>query len=302
MTKKVIIDMDPGIDDVLALIYAIKSKNLDVKAVTAICGNSTLLNTTSNARYVLDLLESSVPLYSGSEKPLVRKLHTAKSHGKEGLGNIKSKKDPKLLNGIAVRKIIEIIKKNPNKITLIALGPLTNIAKAIQKDKKTMRLLKELIIMGGAINTYGNVNKVAEFNFFADPEAASIVVNSGLNIKLVPLNITRKLILTEAAVKSFPKTKFFNALKKIISFQLGLKKGCILHDPLAVCIAANPGKAKAGKFDIQIETKGELTRGMCVVEARENKSKPNVNVIIDIDSRYYLNNFIKTIKKINDAP
>lgn len=303
MMKKIIIDVDPGIDDALALLYAIKSNKFDIKAITTLCGNSSLLNTTSNAKYILDLLNSSIPIYSGSEKPLARKLYIGKVHGDEGLGGIKSKKDPKLLNGMAVNKIIEIIKNNPNEITLIAIGPLTNIAKVIRKDKKTMNLLKEFVIMGGAINTYGNVNRVAEFNFFADPEAASIVINSGLNINLVPLNATRKLVLTEKILKAFPKTKLFNIIQKVVKPYLEYYsknvniKGCILHDPLTVGIVLNPSKSKTEKFDIQIETKGELTQGMCVVELRKKRPKPNVNVVMDIDSRYYLNDFIKTITK-----
>ena len=146
--RKVIIDTDPGHDDAMAIMLAIKSNALDVLALTTVCGNSTIENTTRNARYILNLLgRNDIPVYSGMEKPFKRDLIQAIVHGKSGLDGIDPQNEPKL-TGNAVEKIIESVKANPNEVTLITLGPLTNIASAMQKNPSVMKKVKEIVSMG----------------------------------------------------------------------------------------------------------------------------------------------------------
>src|SRR3989344_4117202 len=163
MKIPVIIDTDPGHDDALAIMLAIKSDMFDIKAITTVAGNSTIENTTRNARYILNLLDrEDIPVYSGAEKPLERKLIKAVVHGRSGLEGIDPKNEPRLTND-AVEKMISIVKDN-SEITIVTLGPLTNIALAIKKNPGIMKKVKEIITMGGAIKVPGNKNRVAEFN------------------------------------------------------------------------------------------------------------------------------------------
>ncbi len=302
---KVIIDTDPGADDALALIYAVNSRKIDIEAITTVCGNSSLLNTTSNAHFILrNLLNTNIQIYSGAENPLELELVTAKSHGKSGLGDIETKKDSSYINNLATIKILEEAKKSGKDLSLITLGPLTNIARAIQEDNKIMKKIKEIYTMGGAINTYGNSNRVAEFNFYVDPHAASIVFDSGIDLTLVPANICRQVILNQEDIQKLPKSKNLDILKKIISpyfkvYKSRGFKGAVLYDPLTVGVFLNRSKMSTEKLDIKIETSGKLTRGMCVPELREYMDKNlNVNVVTKVDSEFYLNDLLENLRKL----
>src|SRR3989344_6601531 len=148
MKRKIIIDTDPGHDDAMAILLAVKSGMFAIQAITTVCGNSTIENTTRNARYIMKLLdETEIPIFSGSSKPLERELIQAVVHGKSGLEGIDPANKAMLTNN-AVDKIISIISNNPYKITLITLGPLTNIATAIQKSPSVMKKVKEIVSMG----------------------------------------------------------------------------------------------------------------------------------------------------------
>jgi inosine-uridine nucleoside N-ribohydrolase len=211
--RPIIIDTDPGHDDAMAIILLQKSGMVDIQAITTVAGNSSIQNVTNNARYIADLVGIKAPIYSGSDKPLNRELIKANVHGESGMDGAKLiKKEP--LNDLAVNKIIEIVKKNPGKISFVVIGPETNIAKAILKEPDLPKLIKELIIMGGAINCPGNKNRTAEFNIFVDPEAADIVFNSGVKIILVPLDVCNQTIMTLA---DFKKIKSKTVAKPIMT-------------------------------------------------------------------------------------
>jgi len=223
--RKVIIDTDPGHDDAMAIMLAIKSNALDVLALTTVCGNSTIENTTRNARYILNLLgRNDIPVYSGMEKPFKRDLIQAIVHGKSGLDGIDPQNEPKL-TGNAVEKIIESVKANPNEVTLITLGPLTNIASAMQKNPSVMKKVKEIVSMGGAIRVPGNKNRVAEFNFFVDPEAAKILFDFPVKKALIPLDVCNKLRLSITDFKMIKNTVLReNLLKMVIPFSKNTQK------------------------------------------------------------------------------
>ena len=193
--RKIIIDTDPGHDDTLAIMLIEKSRLFDILAITTVAGNSTVQNTTNNARYILDLLGSHTPLFSGAASPIKRELTQANVHGESGLAGATIKKQEPL-SGNASDKIIEIVKKNPNQITILTLAPLTNLAQAFQKDPSIIPLIQSVVIMGGAIAVPGNKNRVAEFNIFVDPDAADIVFRSKTQKTLIPLDVCNHVFLS----------------------------------------------------------------------------------------------------------
>ncbi len=193
MKQKVIIDTDPGCDDALALILACLSDKFDIKAITTVAGNAPIELTTCNAWYMLNLVHANnIPLYSGAKKPLNRAYKTDNFFGKSGLGGITAPTQATLTNN-ACQKIVEIVKKYPHEITLITLGPLTNIAQAFMNDEETMNLAKEIIMAGGIIESAGNITATAEFNFYSDPEAVSIVLKSRVKKTILPLDLRDKV-------------------------------------------------------------------------------------------------------------
>src|SRR5215470_4911256 len=188
-TEKIILDTDPGSDDALALMLALNSPELDVRAVTVVPGNVTAAQGLDNALRLVSLANRcDIPVAGGAQHPLFQKLITAEFwHGKNGLANVelpasKCKADPRWAPDL----IIEMVHANPHEITLIPVGPLTNIALALQKDRSIVKLVKEVVIMGGSISG-GNVNAAAEANIYNDPEAAQIVFQAGWPLTMVGL-------------------------------------------------------------------------------------------------------------------
>ena len=298
----VIIDTDPGHDDALAIMLAVKSNMFKIQAITTVAGNSTIENTTRNARFILKLLcREDIPIYSGSEKPLKRNLIKAVVHGESGLEGLDPKNKPNL-TGDAVEKILSIVKSCPNKITLITLGPLTNIAKAIQKNPKIMSKLKEIVIMGGAIRVPGNKNRVAEFNIFVDPEAADMVFRFPVKKTLVPLDacnhVKLNLIDFEQIKNESLKKPILSMMRPYIeniSIDEGIKSA-LMYDPLTVYSIMNPKACKKKDYNILVETKGEITRGMTVAELRKSKKETsNITVVERISEKDFKNDFIRIL-------
>ncbi|MBD3190516.1 MAG: nucleoside hydrolase [Candidatus Heimdallarchaeota archaeon] len=331
--KKLIIDCDPGIDDALAIILAVKSQQLQIDAITTVAGNTSLQNASENVLRILSLLESeTIAVYQGSEKPLEKELLMASEvHGRDGLANTELAINPQITyqDEPAVDFLISHILNHPNEITIIALGPLTNIASCILQEPTFSSKVKELIIMGGAIFEPGNISRTAEFNFFIDPDAAKIVLDSGIKtITLVPLDVTHKVIFTPELLETINQEKaiepqtllefVYNLIKFYHKFYIGVCDfpGCPLHDPLAVTVAIDPSLVKKQKMDVKIATTSEsfsrennqlynpeyeLVRGQTIAELRpgvaQKNAVPNVNVCVDVDSQKVLDFFIKTITK-----
>jgi len=303
MTRKIIIDTDPGHDDAMALMLACKSAELDVIAVTTVCGNSTIENTTRNARFILDFIGcDDIPVYSGAAKPLRQGLVQAVVHGVSGLEGI----DPTGQVGLtedAVDRILNLVKSNPNEITIVTLGPLTNIALAIQKDPKTMRLVKKIVSMGGAINVAGNKNRVAEFNIFVDPEAADVVMRSPIKKTLVPLDACNHVLMQlhdVARINDDASRELLN--KMLVPYIANLEKdtgekGALMYDPLTVFYLLRPTSCQVEEQNVQIETKGEITRGMTVVDRRKvtDGAMKNTTVVMNIESQDFIDCFTETL-------
>lgn len=301
--RKIIFDTDPGHDDALALMLLVKSGLFDIKAVTTVAGNTDVQQTTNNARFLLDLLKVDIPLFSGADKPLKRELVKANVHGKGGLAGADVKKVEKL-NGLAVDKIIEIVRENPGDVSLVVVGPETNIATAFLRDPKLPSLIKEVVIMGGAIEVPGNKNRVAEFNIFVDPEAAKIVFDAPVRKILVPLDRCNEIPLF---LEDFDRLKGSDLHKPIMSmmkhFIKGIAKfegveGALVYDALAAYYLVNPKAYKLEKMDVRIEVKGELTRGMSVVDRRTwGEKEPNLEVVVGIDRDRFVKDFIEILRK-----
>ncbi len=252
-----------------------------------------------------------VPVARGIEKPLLRNNKSeGEVHGKDGLGN-SNLPDPKIkeIDEHAVDFIIKTIMNNPKQITLVPVGPLTNIAVAVIKEPRLKDFVKEVVIMGGAVTTFGNITPESEFNIFTVPEAAKIVFESGFPITLVGLDVTMRTLLTpehldEILEVSTPVTSFVNKIithyMKFYHEVVGVN-GCGMHDPLAVAVAIDRSLVKMRRLFVAVETKGEYTTGETVADLRGSKEggvrSPNMDVCVEVDSDRFMNKFIQLMKK-----
>ena len=305
--KKVMIDCDVGVDDALALILAFHSPELDVKAVTGVNGNVPLDQVFENIQKVLSLIHpKNKPLIAkGADQPLKGKTIYAHSvHGKDGLVGAKINRhegeewwqfSPASADGL----ITMMARQYPDEMTLIATGPLTNLALALQRDREGIGKLKAVAIMGGAVRTKGNITPCAEFNIFSDPLAAKIVLGSGLPITLVPLDVTHQVSLTpqwmEERVKPInnPFSKF---VIEVTGYHLATrrfrnKELIHLHDPLAVGVVIDSALVKKENLSIQVETQ----EGEHYGETSETKTGPKVEVCLGVNAEAFLKLFISRL-------
>lgn len=303
MKRQVVIDTDPGIDDALALLLAYKSRELSLEGVTVVAGNVPVQQGVQNALRVLDLVGADVPVFAGAEEPLAHKLIPATAiHGEDGLGDCNwptTERKPEETS--AVDFLISQAKKQPKKVTLICLGPLTNLALALQKDAAAIANYQEIIIMGGAHKVSGNVTPVAEFNFWADPEAAGEVLDwAKVPVTIIPLDATRKALLTPTHRELLrqldtPLSRWVFRLTEYyldIHWKLERRLGCTLNDPLAVAVAFQPELVNAPAYCAAVAADG-LCRGQLVVDKRGqwNKRK-NVRIAQNVDVQTLIEEFL----------
>jgi len=302
------IDCDVGVDDALALILAFHSPELDVKAVTGVNGNVPLELVFENIQKVLLLIQpKNKPLIAkGAHQPLKGKTIYAHSvHGEDGLGGAKIDFREggdwwQLFPGHVVDLITKMARQYPDEMTLIATGPLTNLALALQRDQEGMGKLKEIVIMGGAVRTKGNITPHAEFNIYSDPLAAEIVLKSGLPITLVPLDITQQVSLTPQILEENVKpinNSFSRFLMEATGYhsatrQFRNKKLVHLHDPLAVGVVIDPTLVRKEKLSIDVETQ----EGEHYGETSETKEGPNIDICLGVDAQKFLGLFVSRLK------
>jgi purine nucleosidase len=320
--KKVIFDTDPGTDDAMALMLALHSPELDVRAITVVPGNTTAKQGLENALRMVSLANRcEIPVAAGAQHPLFQKLITAEFwHGKNGLANIEL---PPSRCKVDVRfgpdLIIELVRGAPHEITLVPVGPLTNIALAIQKDPSIVPLVKEVILMGGSIKG-GNVNAAAEANIYNDPEAAQIVFQAGWPLTMVGLDVGDKTLLgrkhlDQLARAHGPVNDFIYSVAKFLvelSEKFG-SGGTPMYDPLAVGVAIDATLVTAPPMQVDVETRGEFTRGETVANRRGeiernvlhgdryiiegiDKVQPNAKVCIEVQADRFLQLFVSRIQ------
>lgn len=296
--RKIIIDTDPGQDDAVAILLALASpEDLEVLGITAVAGNVPLSLTAKNARIVCELAgKPDVPVYAGCDRPLGRKLVTAEHvHGKTGLDGPELP-DPTMVlqDAHAVDFVIETLRSHdPKTVTLCPLGPLTNIATAFQKAPDIVERVQQIVLMGGAYFEVGNITPTAEFNIYVDPEAADIVFKSGVEIIVLPLDVTHKALVTK------PRNDAFRALNTPVGIAVAQmtdfferfdkekygSAGAPLHDPCVTAYLINPELFSGRHINVEIETVSELTLGMTVADWWGVTDRaPNAFFIGDIDA------------------
>lgn len=287
MTRKIIIDTDPGVDDAIAILMALASPaELDILGIVAIAGNVGLAK---NARNALQLVELSgrtdIPVYAGCERPMKRILVTAEeTHGTTGMdGPTLPAPKIQLQDQHGIDFIIDTLRKtDAGTVTLCTLGPLTNIAMALIKAPDIAPRIQEIVMMAGAYFQVGNVTPTAEFNVYVDPDAADIVLRSGVPIVMAPLDLTHKILTTPKrldAIKALPN-KAGQAAGQMLTFyshydveKYGIE-GAPLHDPCVIAYLLKPELFKAKPVGIRVETGSELTMGMTVVDYWGNMGWP----------------------------
>jgi inosine-uridine nucleoside N-ribohydrolase len=291
---------------------ASRSPELEILGITAVSGNVHVSKGAINALRTLEAIKAKdVPVYIGQDKPLLRKLETAEwVHGSDGLGDANIPMPSKKPIKGGVKFIIDtVMDSKPNEITLIATGPLTNIAMALLLEPDLVKRIKELIIMGGAygLTPYGigNATQVSEFNAYTDPEAAKIVFESGIQLTAVGLDVTTgpQAILTKDKYEqliSFPSStvRFATSIMKNFINRFGIFQ---LHDPMAVIMAIDQSFFKTSKYHVTVITNNDITRGQTVVERREwlpeeLKKPQNANIAHWVDGARLLQFFIERIR------
>ena len=312
--RPIVIDTDPGIDDALAIVLALRSPELQVELVTTVAGNVGLRAATDNARRMLALLDPDDPprLVPGAAGPLSGRLNTAPEvHGDDGLVGLSRVRDlggrllfPASRGPIPGREgapgaIVAMAREHGENLTIVALGPLTNLARALEADAQAMRQVGRLIVMGGAVEAPGNVTAAAEFNFHVDPEAADRVLTSDMRITLVGLDVTRQVRLRWPVVRDALRGNQSLVARAIRHLTRPLEStdgGLLLHDPLAMALAVDTTLVRTRRLPVRVETKGIHTRGMSIADRRPIRGKrpadggaaeddaPLVDVAFEVDA------------------
>jgi inosine-uridine nucleoside N-ribohydrolase len=298
VTTPILIDCDPGHDDAIALLLALASPEVELIGVTTVSGNQTLEKTTTNALRVLELVgRDDVPVAAGADRPLKRDLFVAAYvHGESGL------EGPELppargqpISDDAPDFIAERVSASQEPITLIPTGPLTNVAGFLERHEDAARKLERIVLMGGAI-AEGNVTPAAEFNIWADPEAAATVFRSGTDVTMIGLDVTHKALMTPAhgqRLREAGRTGTFVAelLEFYSRFHREVYKfpGSPIHDAVAVAHVLDPKLIETKHRNVEIELESELCRGRTVVDIwRRTEREPNAHVAVDIHSERFL--------------
>src|SRR5437660_748174 len=320
--KKIIFDTDPGTDDAVALMLALNTAEPDMRTITVVPGNVTADMGLENALRMVSLAKRcDIPVAAGARHPLFQKLITAEVwHGKNGLANIELPPSKcKVDSRYGPDLIIEMVHAAPHEITLVPVGPLTNIALAVEKDPSIVPLVKEVIIMGGSISG-GNVNAAAEANIYNDPEAAQVVFQAGWPLTMVGLDVGDKTLLSQKYLDQLgqthgPVNDFIYSVAKFLinrSAQFGWL-GTPMYDPLAVGVAIDATLVKSPEMHVDVETRGEFTRGETVANRHGavernvlhgdhyviegvDKVAPNAKVCIDVDADRFLQLFVSRIR------
>ena len=311
---KVIIDCDPGIDDALALLLALASPELDVAGITTVSGNVPADMGARNAKKVLRQADrEDVPIYIGEMVPLGGTYADAMdTHGSDGLGESFLPDVPgEFPEKPAVEFLEETLEKEETDI--LALGPLTNLARLFQKRPELIRRVSRFVSMGGSFRSHGNCSPVAEYNYWCDPEAAKICyelsAEAGKKIEMVGLDVTRQIVLTPNLISYMERLdkKTGGFVRKITGFYMDFHWeyegiiGCVINDPLAVAYLIDPSMCSGFDSFLEVETEG-ICRGQTVVDSMNFwKKKPNSHVLTETDAKRFMSFFLSRILKKEDG-
>lgn len=304
--RKVIIDCDPGIDDALAIILALKSKEIEVVGITTVSGNVESLQGAKNALKVLKLLgRLDIPVYLGESKPIKRELVTAQdTHGEDGLGEtFLEEVSSEYIRENGVDFILNTLKNHEN-VSIIALGPLTNLCRAIEKDSETFHRVKEIVSMGGAYKSHGNCSPVAEFNYWVDPHGArEFLKKFNGEFTMVGLDVTREIVLTPNLREMIHQFKdeigdfIYDITRFYVDFHWEQERtlGCVINDPLAVEYFINRELCDGFKAYVDIACE-DISMGQSVVDVADfYKKRRNVFVLDKVNSKEFMVSFLNKI-------
>ena len=310
MTKRIIIDTDPGIDDSLAILLALASPEITLEGLSVVHGNSSTEQVTINALSVLELAKASqIPVYKGCDLPLVQpSLLAPETHGDEGIGYAKlSAPQSKYQVERGSDFLIEKIMSNPGEITLVCIAPLTNIALAIRQEPRIVEKVKEVFIMGGALRHEGNTTMLSEFNTYVDPHAAHIVFHSGMPITLTPLDVTYQCIFTKDDLNRLlkinsPITTFIaDATRFYMEFHDEYQKidGCVINDPMTLALTFMPEICDYQELYVDVDLSGGVGMGNTFADFYHMAQKPaNMKVALGIRPRDFMELFLKRMEKL----
>ena len=310
MAEKIIYDTDPGIDDALGLLLLAASPEIDLLAITVTHGNTSQEKCLNNA---LKLVEftciTKVPVARGAEEPLVKELSVAEeTHGEGGLGYaILPKSAISPCSELAHDLIIRVVRENPGEVTLLCVGPMTNIALAFLKAPEIVSKVRRIVSMGGAIHYPGNVTPQAEYNVFCDPEAFEIVLKSGIDFTLVPLDVTYQCILTIDHLKKITEARseirnfIFDSTRFYMEFHEDYQgiKGCAINDPLAAAILLDPTLVKNRDYYLTIELTSPTSKAKTIADHYGLlKFAPNAKVSMEVDVERFMELFINRMNRL----
>src|SRR6266540_17549 len=306
---RILLDTDPGIDDSLAILLALASPEISLEGISVVHGNCSAEQGTVNALSVLELAKvSHIPVYKGCELPLVQpSLLAPETHGDKGIGYAKlpePQTKPQVQKGSDF--LIEKIMSAPGEITLVCIGPLTNVALAIRLEPRIVNAVKEVFIMGGAIRHEGNTTPLAEFNTYVDPHAAHIVYHSGMPIILTPLDATYQCILTQDDVNRLlkidsPITKFIaDATRFYMEFHDEYQEieGCVINDPLTLALTFIPELCDYQELYVDVDISGGVSMGNTFADFYKMTKKPaNMMVALGVRPRDFIELFLERMEK-----
>jgi purine nucleosidase len=310
MSKRILIDTDPGIDDSLAILLALASPEVKIEGITTIHGNCSVDQATINALSILELSNAKgITVAKGFPIPFVQpSLLAAETHGDAGLGYAKLPEPrgrPELRH--ASDFLIEKVMSNSGELTLVAIGPLTNVAFAIRREPRIVDAVKEAIIMGGTIRYPGNASPLAEYNVFVDPHAAHMVYHSGMRITLVPLDVTYQCILTSEDVKqlqknSSPVSSFIDdSTRFYMEFHDEYQKiaGCAINDPLALALTFAPELCDYQELYVDVDISGGVSMGKTLADFYGIAKKPaNMKIALGVRARDFMELFLERMEML----
>ena len=297
MRIPVVIDTDPGLDDALALMVAFASEELDIKLISTVAGNQTVEKTTRNAAKILELGKQDIKLVKGASRPLMREpVYADDVHGDSGIGSVNLKEPNYPISLNAYKEIYDVAVQNKGELEIIALGPLTNIANTILLYPDLKDYVKRIVLMGGGY-AFGNTTPAAEFNIYADAEAAKVVFESDIPLVMVGLDATHEAYVLEEEIDGLftGENKTISTLKQLMMDLVDVSKrfkfgNAHMHDLLAVVATYKPEVVEGDYHRVDIETRGKVTYGKTVVDKYHVSQKSrNVYVTWHTDRAAFLN-------------
>ncbi|HKB02014.1 MAG TPA: nucleoside hydrolase [Gemmataceae bacterium] len=292
MAQKVILVADPGIDTAFAVALALHDPDLDVVGLVASAGNIPADRATQNVHLLINAIDPAKWPRLGAALPVQYEIDGTKLHGPDGLGNIELPPVSLHQPTPGDKTIVDLVRLYPREVTVIVLGPATVLARAFDRDPELPALIERIVFLGGAWRAPGNATAVAEFHFFCDPESARQLLRCGVPMTLVPLDAARKLVFSPTDLLELPAPDSATCLflRKIVPYGIRASsnlygiEGFHLKDVLGVAVVALPTKFTIERAYVDVELRGELTRGMSVVDTRPNPTgRPNADLVTNVD-------------------